>query len=164
MYRLYSESTASGSHKGSSCAGALQFFEHFTLRDSTEANADIYFPTDGHQPTTPEAAQWSCANVEANNVNSPITRWYVNAFFTYDFGFAASAAPQAPGQIVVLIGGTPAERMSFMGMFRTIAANPAGRVLLYRLLIEIRRQNAANNGCCEQGIFMSSGDLSKRNL
>ncbi|MDR2372032.1 MAG: hypothetical protein LBD60_02700, partial [Puniceicoccales bacterium] len=39
-----------------------------------------------------------------------------------------------------------------------------GRVLLYRLLIEIRRQNAANNGCCEQGIFMSSGDLSKRNL
>jgi hypothetical protein len=29
---------------------------------------------DGHQPTTREAAQWSCANVDAGNLLSPITR------------------------------------------------------------------------------------------
>jgi hypothetical protein len=125
---------------------------------------DIYFPTDGNQPTTPAAAQWSCANVEANNLASLITVWYVNAFFGRYFGFAAGPAPQAPGQIMVSLGGTPAERMSFMRAFRTIAANPVGRVLLYRLLIEIRRQNAANNGCCEQGILMSVASLSMRNL
>jgi hypothetical protein len=36
------------------------------------ANVDIYFPIDGHQPTTPNAVVWSCANID-NRENSPIT-------------------------------------------------------------------------------------------
>ncbi|MDR0740654.1 MAG: hypothetical protein LBF34_03010 [Puniceicoccales bacterium] len=64
---------------------------------------------------------------------------------------------------MVSLGGTPAERMSFMRVFRTIAANPVGRVLLYRLLIEIRRQDVANNGCCEQGIVIKLAILLRRN-
>jgi hypothetical protein len=46
--------------------------------------------------------------------------------------------------------------------FRTLAANPVGRVLLYRLLIEIRRQDAANNGCCGDGITVTPAMSSYR--
>ncbi|MDR1591107.1 MAG: hypothetical protein LBR92_03915 [Puniceicoccales bacterium] len=148
---------------GGGAGGPAQLFEHFTLQDLTGANADIYFPIDGRQPTTPNAAVWSCANVDANNLASPITQWYWDAFFTQNFGFAAGAAPQAPGQIMVLTGGTHTERTSFTGAFRTIAANPVGRVLLYRLIIEIRRQDAANRGCFEGGIIVNLTMLLMRN-
>jgi hypothetical protein len=106
--------------------GTPQIFEHFTLQDSTGVNADIYFPIDSRQPTTPDAAVWSCANMDANNINSPITVWYANAFSAYNFGFAAGPAPQAPGQIMVLVGGTPVERAEAGRVFCTIAANPLG--------------------------------------
>ena len=69
------------STRGAAAAGTPQLYEHFALQDSTGANADIYFPMDGRQPTTPEAALWSCANVDANNLHSPVTRWYRHMFF-----------------------------------------------------------------------------------
>ena len=37
------------------------------------AETNIYFPLDGHQPTTPEAVSWSCANID-NREDSPVTK------------------------------------------------------------------------------------------
>ncbi|MDR2464504.1 MAG: hypothetical protein LBD36_02775, partial [Holosporales bacterium] len=42
--------------------------------------------------------------------------------------------------------------IDFVRLFRQIASNPVGRILLYRLLIEIRRQNNNRNDAVEQGI------------
>lgn len=144
-------------------------------------NANIYFPVDGRQPTTQEAAEWSCANIGANNPNAPVTEWYMRMFGWTDptvrgqvplqMGFAPLAAggvgpaPQNPKEIITLhdtgagrvhdmdnrftgianpAGGFFDRREAFWHTFRQIAANPVGRVLLYRLLIEIRRQNVGN--------------------
>jgi hypothetical protein len=142
-------------------AGLAQLFEHFTLQDSTGANADIYFPIDGHQPTTPDAAVWSCANVDANNPASPITLWYMDAFFTHNFGFT-----RLNGASPIIQIQDPRELPNFRDIFRIIAANPVGRVLLYRLLIEIRREDAGM-GCCGDGLipnksFLASRDASRR--
>ncbi|MDR0556082.1 MAG: hypothetical protein LBG20_03730, partial [Holosporaceae bacterium] len=39
---------------------------------------NIYFPQDGHQPTTPDAVAWSCANVPCVDPNTDqITNWYI---------------------------------------------------------------------------------------
>jgi hypothetical protein len=143
------------SARGLAAHGVPQLFEHFTLQDSTGANADIYFPIDGHQPTTPEAAQWSCANVDANNLVSPITRWYRYMFFRSLLGIGIHIMNWG-GTIRTGTPGTRGKRREerkFMKAFLMIAANPMGRVLLYRLLIETRRVDAANNGCCENGII-----------
>ncbi|MDR1366619.1 MAG: hypothetical protein LBJ13_01785 [Puniceicoccales bacterium] len=150
------------STRGAPLAGAVQIFEHFTLQDSTAANADIYFPMNGNQPTTPEAARWSCANVDANNPGSSITQWYVDAFFAERFGFAANVAPLTVRPIVSIQNNVI--QASFDGAFLTMAANPVGRVLLYRLLIEIRRQVMGGNGYgwCER-LTVFNNVLSGRN-
>lgn len=57
---------------------------------------NIYFPQDGHQPTTPEAAAWSCSNVNNNN----ITDWYVRAFGG-ETGLALSQGQQAPEYLLI---------------------------------------------------------------
>lgn len=143
---------------------------------------NIYFPQDGHQPTTPEAAAWSCSNVNNNN----ITDWYVRAFGG-ETGLALSQGQQAPVSdsgprmgilypmtsistniITVNVVDAIADRINnfdqqFWQAFREIASNPVGRVLLYRILIEIRRQNAID-GCCENGIALGIVSLEKRNF
>jgi hypothetical protein len=135
-------------------------------------NGNIYFPRNGVQPTTPEAARYSCANIDAYQLNSPVTNWYVEMF-----GGPAGGAIIPNGQYIVpgaaikqvgyaallLAGGavpavqvacpiinlnatmnigsilTPAAPIAvsvandFWQTFRTIAANPVGRVLLYRI-------------------------------
>lgn len=47
-------------------------------------NHVIEFPIDGHQPTTPEAVEYSCANID-NRPDSPITEWYMKMFGVLDF-------------------------------------------------------------------------------
>jgi hypothetical protein len=153
------------------------------------AGGNIYFPRNGVQPTTPEAARYSCANIDAYQLNSPITNWYVEMFggpaggaiipngqhivpgaAIKQVGYAALApaggavpAVQVACPIINLnvtmnIGSilTPAAPIAvsvandFWQTFRKIAANPIGRVLLYRILIEIRRKsNGTNIGCNE---------------
>ena len=52
----------------------------------------------------------------------------------------------------------------FWQNFRQIAADPVGRVLLYRLLIEIRRvDDSGINGCWEDGITTTDPTLKNRN-
>ena len=61
--------------------------------------------------------------------------------------------------IQVNVVGAPANfEQDFWQAFRTIAADPVGRVLLYRLLIEIRRlDNVGRNGICEGRIITRNG-------
>lgn len=49
------------------------------LADQLVAPGNIYFPVNGVQPTTPEAVEYSCANVD-NREDSPITEWYMQMF------------------------------------------------------------------------------------
>jgi hypothetical protein len=56
-----------------------------------------------------------------------------------------------PVAIVAGTGITLSQQRRFENIFRIIAANRIGRLLLYRILIEIRRHNA-DNGICEHGI------------
>jgi hypothetical protein len=132
-----------------------------------DAAADIYFPVDGSQPTTQQAATWSCADENAGP-DSPITKWYMQMFGDP----TASGAPLQMGfdqagndaAIITLknVGGaadnvdvTPttlqnpagsyfSRAEAFWHTFREVATDPRGRELLYRLLIEIRRINTAN--------------------
>lgn len=125
---------------------------------------NLYFPVNGHQPTTPEAVIWSCANID-NRGNSPITEWYMQMFGWHKDGEEAIEAGfdenNGPRPILKMNNSMYARDSSclscranshvteFWQTFRQIASNSVGRVLLYRLLIEIRRRNNTNAGCAE---------------
>lgn len=118
---------------------------------------NIFFPADGLQPSTRIASALSCANV-----NDPaITNWYMQMFGCTDpvfvgvgavavqngFGPLGAVGPQAPCLIITFDATVmPAQQTAFWTEFQRIASDPVGRVFLYRLLIEIRRQDAAGNG------------------
>lgn len=55
-------------------------------------------------------------------------------------------------------------KSKFWNLFRQIAANPVGRILLYRLLVEIRRHDNANNGIAEQNIVHDNRRNGYRNI
>ncbi len=171
---------------------------------------NIYFPRNGVQPTTPEAVEYSCANID-NRENSPITEWYMKMFGVIPFrnvgnpgaddyikaGWSAPVDgavtperiisfpqppiaynhgndihnqidadhdiqdPDIPGNIISRIG-------LFRRLFGKIASTPVGRVLLYRILIEVRRNTGGGNnaGCLENGIVAPvrlAGGIDRRN-
>jgi hypothetical protein len=158
---------------------------HVQIALNGGGNADIYFPTDGAQPTTPEVARWSCANIDTNNPNSPITRWYVEMFgaikhrTSRNYLRAGFDSGNRPARIITFDGNANwgdlvsdpdrhnapqiTKRQLFEKKIREIASNPIGRVLLYRILIEIRRKGATNTGCLENGIGIMNRSLIKRN-
>lgn len=146
--------------------------------------AHVFFPEDGHQPTTKEAVSWSCANID-NREDSPITEWYMQMFGVIPVnqegsflkaGWSGQPNNSQPTKIIVFPIPTgknsynhyqinngmiedpdrPDNKISrmnfFQKQFRKIASTSVGRVLLYRLLIEIRRQvsDADTNGCLEK--------------
>ena len=155
-------------------------FQNATIVNPVPANeVNIYFPADGSQPTTPEAARWSCANID-NRENSPITDWYIRAFggdealeyskngmpkklpYTvpklgakkltseqmietyksstdYPKGKKILKSQNCVEHIITVNGDDGVFKKSFWKTFRVIASDPVGRVLLYRLIIEIRR-------------------------
>lgn len=127
-------------------------------------NRAIIFPVDGRQPTTENAVQWSCATVDADNGDSPITEWYMKMFGVINKDGNSSnsndnyinAGWDKDGNQVRLIS-FPADSTKhsedFTTAFRKIASTGVGRVLLYRILIEVRRRRFTDNvGCFEQGI------------
>jgi hypothetical protein len=134
----------------------------FTANQVTplQGEINIYFPADGSQPTTPEAVAWSCANVPDAGADDPITNWYMQMFGVIPFqnighpgaddyieaGWNNAGNNPLP---IIKLGdsmniGTNAEE--FRRAFRTIASNRVGRVLLYRMLIEIRRTTMVDHG------------------
>ena len=156
-------------------------------------NAVLYFPSDGRQPTTEEAVEWSCANADSHlndeeRLNSPITQWYMKMFGVIPFRNEEDPGPGdyiKAGYETILdeeeftsyvekriisydfeTMGTDegyevsdhvhhdtqqeeTRRKSFIDNFKKIASTSVGRVLLYRILIEIRRKDASGNGCFE---------------
>jgi hypothetical protein len=136
------------------------------LPDALTEKGVIYFPTDGVQPTTADAEQWSCANVDADDINSPITNWYMQMFgndSSLKLGFNTD---NSPTPIISFANNMSSENVdlhltgiqSFWNTFRQIAANPVGRILLYRILIEIRRIDDKKNGVQEYPIKSHSPD------
>lgn len=136
------------------------------ILDSMDCGGNIYFPADGTQPTTPEAVEYSFSNVD-NREDSPITEWYMMMFGVIDKDGGSSASDDdyvkaawdnagLNAQRIItfdasvnstmvsdpnILGATISRKALFEREFRKIAANPVGRVLLYRILIEIRRHN-----------------------
>lgn len=150
---------------------------------------NIYFLADGTQPTTEEAVEYSCANVD-NRKDSPITRWYMKMFGVIDKNGGNSDGDdnyvKAGGDNVTTsscriisfdasVDGTLVDdpdipntqiprRALFEREFCKIASNPVGRTLLYRLLIEIRRKDRNNYGVCgEDVLFNEKKFLTSRN-
>ncbi|MCR5224725.1 MAG: hypothetical protein K6C34_01455 [Alphaproteobacteria bacterium] len=124
---------------------------------------NIYFPADGRQPTTPEAVEYACANID-NREDSPITEWYMQMFGVIPYkGDGATddnyikagwnSEPFIRQKIVrfsasidtvnVIHDSSFADDLSrrefFIRIFRKIASTSVGRTLLYRILIEINR-------------------------
>lgn len=130
-------------------------------------NANIYFPVDGRQPTTPEAAEWSCANID-NREDSPITEWYMQMFgllpnrtivargssIYVQAGWVINDKDQLEAKTIISFEEDPKDQIktSFIQNFRKIASTSVGRVLLYRILIEIRRHTTENKGVLETSI------------
>jgi len=177
-------------------------------RAPVAGDINIYFPADGSQPTTPEAVEYSCANID-NRESSPITEWYMKMFGVIPFqntgnpandyikagwsdpgvgvpieqriiSFPPPGALNQAGDVHHQINATdvpdpniPGNHISRIGLFqrlfRKIASTPVGRVLLYRILIEIRRHVGLGNnvGCLENGIVAPvrfAGGIGIRNI
>jgi len=167
-------------------------------RAPVAGDINIYFPADGSQPTTPEAVEYSCANID-NRESSPITEWYMKMFGVIPFQNTGNPANdyikagwksfdvrnnrgndltvQLRTQIIsfaATVDGTmvndpniPGAQISrralFEREFRKIASTSVGRVLLYRILIEIRRHTLNNVGRSETGIDNTEDELRHRN-
>ncbi len=152
-------------------------FQNATIVDPDPKNeCNVYFPQDGHQPTTKEAGIYSCANIADDN----ITDWYIRAFGGDEaLEYSKNEIPKKPPytvqklgakkltskqmietyessrdypkgkkilksqncaeHIITVNGDDDVFKKSFWKTFRVIASDPVGRVLLYRLIIEIRR-------------------------
>ena len=140
------------------------------------ANYDLYFPADGSQPDTADAGLWSGARNTGQPNDDAVTDWWVRVFGGNNaVNLSRVGAPDVLAEprmgfnaagiahIIQVAAGAPGgfERQ-FWQTFRDIAADPVGRVLLYRLLIEIRRKDdAGRDGCCEDGIIL---DVDRNNL
>lgn len=158
---------------------------------------NIYFPTDGFQPTTPDAIKYALANVD-NTENSTITNWYMQMFGiipinqnTMDKATANKTNhsravhvtagwnvdkniqeiiqfhPSVNDDLVDdkgAIGGKISRKELFKREFRKIATTPVGRVLLYRILIEVRRHaKGSNEGILEYPNNETRSTMESRN-
>ena len=145
-------------------------------------NCHLYFPIDGSQPDTADAGAWSGARHIGQPNDNEVTDWWVRVFggnnavnlsrigapdvlAAPQMGFDAAGA-QAHIIQVNLAGAPAGFEQQFWQTFRMIAADPVGRVLLYRLLIEIRRKDdAGRDGCCGYDVLLPFGyNLNKRNV
>lgn len=146
----------------------------------------LSFPSDGSQPDTQDAGVWSGAQHIGQPNDDAVTDWWIRAFGG-DRAVALSSTPvrSVPAidrasrmgfgvdgrathiiRVDTTIAGTPPDfERQFWQDFRHIAEDPVGRVLLYRLLIEIRRTDGPNGpGCCGADVLLPAiFDISIRN-
>lgn len=132
-------------------------------------NYVLKFPKDGSQPTTKDAVKNACANVECQET-SKVTRFYLQLFGLVvinsngeyiKLGFDEER--KLSTRIIELddsFGNTCEQetnnRAMFYRAFRKLASTSVGRTLLYRLLIEIRR-NKNGQGCLSKDIRDNKG-------
>lgn len=103
----------------------------------------LIFPSDGSQPTTEDAEIFAHADADSLK-NTDITEFYLQLFGKGGGGAVISAGWSEKRQRNVPIicfarGGTEETRALFWTTFEKIASTRTGRLLLYRLLIEIWR-------------------------
>lgn len=152
----------------------LKYTINFLINGTTKPqnNYTIIFNGDAKQPTTEDAAKLSCANIDDENItqwyvdmfckykngmkiinNSKLQ--YANILEEHDVNKTISLNGKltikskdvkqkntiSPSKILII---NSQQDVKIMNCFRAIASNPVGRVLLYRLLIEITRHNSEN--------------------
>ena len=150
-----------------------KWYEHVIIPDT---DCNLYFPIDGTQPNTPDAGYSSGARYFGRN-NDAVTYWWIRVFggnqavklsnasinnTLYDplMGYGKAGKETH----IIQAEGTLSFQWQFWQAFRCIAEDPVGRVLLYRLLIEIRRiDSITKTGCCENQVTITSVNLKARN-
>lgn len=133
------------------------------------SDGNIYFPTNGVQPTTEEAVILSCANVD-NTPTSPVTNWYMQMFGVLEHSgvfLEVGLDKTNTAKKILSIDGLLSDDLhnelpkkyisqkdAFVKNFRKIASTAVGRTLLYRILIEIRRHDSTVNkfGCVDSDV------------
>ena len=154
-----------------------KFCEHVIVPGTT---CHLYFPVDGSQPDTVDVGKWSGARYGSTGLNNDaVTDWWIRIFggrqaVTDSYEWRICDLLQEPEMVLDLDGyavhiirftGEKRDfvfRKVFWQAFRLIAADPVGRALLYRLLIEIRRtDDTAIGGCCGDDVEVV--DLAERN-
>jgi hypothetical protein len=154
----------------------------------SNCNANFYFPLNGKQPTTTQTTVFSCADIESDDV----TEWYMKMYGWIKEDDSAQSITNTiyrrlkmgftpENDVIPIITFAPItsnkhptskysninlqeKRKSFWEIFRQIAANPVGRVLLYRLLLEIRRTNSLGNGTAEKPFYNPQSIAIRNNL
>ena len=107
---------------------------------------NIYFPRNAQQPSSKDAIKYSCANIY-NSETSKITAWYMMIFGLDPNnlgGYSNICAIDDKHIIEFSESTTPQQRRIFAKILRKILSTSVGRVLFYRLLIEIRRTDWAH--------------------
>ncbi|MDR0632566.1 MAG: hypothetical protein LBF84_00275 [Holosporales bacterium] len=127
----------------------------------------------GQQPSLETCIEESFAMYGIDNFsgkaasNDPVTQWYCTSFFQdlTHFGLLTSRAGLDASKPIVDISGILQEQQDIVrNTFQKIASNPVGRMLLYRILLEILRGDGRNQGCVEPGIPASTATLFRRNI
>ena len=148
--------------------------EHVIVPGTT---CELFFPIDGSQPSTPDAGEWSGARYTGNN-NAAVTDWWIRVFGGDTAIELANRRriPQRDNAItmgfdsgrnaihIIRAKGSLSLKWQIWETFYDIASDPIGRVLLYRLFIEIRRIDNTQSGCCEAGIHTITGRNKLRSI
>lgn len=130
---------------------------------------ELFFPIDGSQPEVADVGEWSGAGYVGQDNDEAVTDWWIRVFGgnravelshvgqpdilpATIMGFDRYGNPEHI--IQVMREYTNFER-KFWSTFRVIASTAEGRVLLYRLLIEVRRMDDTGCGCCGPDIYLS---------
>ena len=143
----------------------------------------LSFPQKGFQPTTCDAGKWSGARYVGQLNDDAVTDWWIRIFggdlavcmannreistteMTKICPIIQMATQKNYAELgqPITIENLMAFEQQFWKTFRIIASDPVGRVLLYRLLIEIRRSDGVTPiGCCETGIDSDDDNVVSR--
>lgn len=119
----------------------------------------IRFSKSGCQPTTDEAGEYSGARITKGEDSKKVTSWYMYAFggkaaepymdtkiIQDDSIKGLYPAFGNDGRNIITVPGGNKFKKKFWNQFKLIASDPVRRVLLYRLLIEIKRVYRKNYG------------------
>ena len=121
------------------------------------------FPYDATQPNGTDAFTWSCALVS----DDAITDWYIRTFggnIGLEFSYGRIATKPNDNIISMADPYDETFAIQFWMTFRAIAKNNIGRLSLYRILIEIWREDEHGFGCVEKcALFHDATMLAHRN-
>lgn len=116
----------------------------------------LRFPANGNQPSLEETIPRSCAFVDPYALDAPITKSYMDIFGYQGkvrAGRTSADSLAREGRAAQLLDTTSladAIAEKFWDIFQHVAANPVGRMLLYRIVIEACRRDCRGWPCEEK--------------